>query len=126
VRGVIETTYPSAWTNQGTYVAPYVQKNPSGYTSNNNVYSFILGTDTYVLNWGAWDGTLTVLDYNFQVTVTSGGSYTLNANSIDSVQTGNYANLSATDDEPNNPIVVSQPYNGQFMQLDIASWSYLG
>ena len=126
VRGVIETTPPDAWTNQGTTIAPYVQKNPSGYASGNNVYSFIVGSDTYVLNWGTWDGNLTVLDYTFQVEIPSGGTYTLDANSVDHTQTCNFANLVASNDDPQNPIEVSQPYNGQFMQMNLESWVYLG
>jgi hypothetical protein len=126
VRGVIETTPPDAWENQGTTISPYVQKNPSGYSSENNVYSFILGDDTYVLNWHTWDGSLTVLDYTFQIEIASGESYTLNAKSEDAFQTSNFQNLSAVNNDRNNPIVVLQPYNGQFIQMDVQSWVYLG
>jgi hypothetical protein len=126
VRGVIETTPPTAWSNQGNSIQAYVQKNPSGYSSGNNVYSFILGSDTYVINWGIWDGNLSVVDYLFTVTIPVGQTYQLLAQSIDYVQTSNFALLEATDDDASHPILVQQPYNGQFMQMDLHSYTYNG
>jgi hypothetical protein len=124
IRGVIETTGLDVWSDPGTYIQPYVQKNPSGYNSNNNVYSLIVGSDTYLLNYGNWDGTLTVLDYTFTIPIQSNQNYTLDANSIDSVETKNYQNLLVSDNDPSNPIKVQQPYPGQFMQIDLIDWSY--
>ena len=124
IRGVIETTGLDVWSDPGTYIQPYVQKNPSGYNSNNNVYSLIVGSDTYLLNYGNWDGTLTVLDYTFTIPIQSNQNYTLDANSTDSVETKNYQNLLVSDNDPSNPIKVQQPYPGQFMQIDLIDWSY--
>ena len=100
------------------------KKNPSKYTSDNNVYSLIIGSDTYVLNYGDWNGELTVLDYLLTIPLNTNQSYSLNANSVDGVETKNYDNLVAPDDDPNNPIRVQQPYPGQFMQIDVVDWTY--
>jgi len=86
----------------------------------------MLGSDTYVINWGIWDGNLSVVDYLFTVTIPVGQAYKLLAKSIDYIQTSNFALLEATDDDENHPILVQQPYNGQFMQMDLHSYIYNG
>lgn len=74
---------------------------------------------TYYLNNGeTLMDRLDVVDYALTIPVNGGATLTLEAVSHDNGQIKNVTNVSVSDDDVTKPIVVAQPYNGQFMQLD--------
>jgi hypothetical protein len=134
IRGVVEL---ASFNNTGTLIQPYVRKNitsygPAGY----NAYTLTIndGTEnvTYGLNFGVEeDPNVTALDYTLNVQIKGNSQFTLYATSVDNAQQKNPPQsiggspYIVTDNDPNHPIVVNQPYNGQFLQIDPISWEYL-
>lgn len=60
-----------------------------------------------------------VVDYLATIQIENGSVLTLSANSEDELEWANPTGLMVSDDDPNFPIQVSQPYDGQFIQMDI-------
>lgn len=86
-----------------------------------NIYQLIVSDPPQVirLNPGTFNSVnLVALDYPLSVSVKGGATITLFADSEDSGQVRNNNNATVADDDPDHPIVVTQPYNGQFMQID--------
>jgi hypothetical protein len=121
VRGVFETTPLSAWTNTGTVITDHVLYKPSGFIGSNNIYSLFLDTNQYVLNFGYWGGQLSAFDYTFDLVAKGNSIYTLSAVSFDRVQKNNTQSLTANNNDSNYPLTITQPFSGQFMQLNLLS-----
>jgi len=121
VRGVFETTPLSAWTDTGTIISEHVLYKPTGFVGNNNIYSLFMDKNQYVLNFGYWGGQLSAFDYTFDLVAKGNSTYTLSAVSFDKVQTNNTESLTATNDNQNYPLTLTQPFSGQFMQLNLLS-----
>lgn len=118
VRGLVETI---GYTG-GTVLSPsYVRKDHTGkIDAPGNVYMIEVSDPpaTYVLNNGSFSYTLANLDYMVTIPVAAGATVTLSADSADGNQVNNLSGQIAVDDDPLHPIVVSQPYVGQFLQID--------
>jgi len=121
VRGVFETTPLSAWTNTGTVITDHVLYKPSGFVGSNNIYSLFLDSNQYVLNFGYWGGQLSAFDYTFDLVAKGNSTYTLSAVSFNGVQTNNTQSLTANNNDLKYPLTITQPFSGQFMQLNLLS-----
>ena len=128
IRGVFET---KAYTG-GTTDGEFWQTGGSPDATVQNWYQLTISdpAQTYYINAG-WAGapvhnnTVYVVDYEKTLTIASGAVVTLAANTgTDQYEAENVGNdsypagLSVTDNDPSHPIVVTQPYNGQFAQID--------
>ncbi len=124
VRGNAEPT--SDYTNLGQIInpaLPMLRLNPSGFFGPYNRYTLIVGNNIYLLNCGP-DVISQVYDYQFTINIPNNSSYTLFADSSDGAE--RYQSLMVPDDDPKHPIKVTQPYPGQFMQLDIVNVTAVG
>lgn len=65
--------------------------------------------------------TFVVVDDEITLQIDAGATITLFATSQDDIGLKNSGMVSAPDDDPARPILVEQPYNGQFAQLDALS-----
>jgi hypothetical protein len=85
----------------------------------------------YAINNGLFTtSNLTAVDDELTVTINAGATVTLYADAkgeggvpgpSPAAEVGNVTNLSATDDDPGAPIVVAQPFDGQFAQINVVS-----
>jgi hypothetical protein len=125
IRGVVELNNYSGGTNNGGYL----QIGGSPATPNNNVYELQVSSpaQTYYINLDTTPITTAVpilaIDYLANIEVDVGATVSLIALTRDGLQTTNSGNLTVTDDNPSQPVVVSQPYNGQFAQIDAVSFT---
>lgn len=118
IRGVVEL---NGYTGGTATNSPYAVKGATGFTSLVNQYKLVVSNPaaTYYLNKGAFTtSNCTALDYVLTIPVAGGATVQLIADSIDSAQVKNSTTLSTTDDDPTKPLVVTQPYDGQFLQCD--------
>lgn len=118
IRGVVELL---GYTGGTLYDAPYVQKDATGFQTTVNRYSLVISDPaaTYYLNKGTFVTDLSAIDYEVTIPIRGGATVTLVSNSVGGAEINNSGNHSATDDDVDFPIVVTQPYNGQFLQLDV-------
>jgi hypothetical protein len=131
VRGVFETKAYSGGSSDGEYW----QIGGSPVDSPQNAYLLAISDppQSYYINC-AWSGapvqdnTVYVVDYQKTITINAGATITMSANTGndqyegENVGNNSYpAGLSVSDNDPAHPIVVTQPYNGQFAQLDALS-----
>lgn len=119
VRGVAETSVYSGGVAVGT--SGRVIKNATGHSPGaHNTYVLRVSDPpaSYWLNHGNGAENVIVLDYTLVIPINGGATVTLEADSEGGTQIANTGNLSVADDDPSNAIIVSQPYNGQFMQID--------
>lgn len=120
VRGIVEEVSYSGGTAYGT--TGNVQKDATGHSpSNYNVYRLDVSDPpaSYFLNNGTTDTTAAeAVDYEVEIPIRGGATITLYANSVDTREIKNRLNRTVADDDPAFPVVVAQPYNGQFMQID--------
>ena len=63
--------------------------------------------------------TTQVLDYLLTIPISTGIVYELFADSGDGLQARTLTSQIVPDNDPSHPIHVSQPYYGQFIQMDI-------
>jgi hypothetical protein len=108
----------------GTPISANVQKDATGQQANVNIYKLVISSPaaTYYLNKGAFTNfDQTALDYELIVDVDVGATITLQSLSVDNREIKNNTNVSVADDDPEHPVVVAQPYAGQFMQIDAVS-----
>jgi hypothetical protein len=126
VRGVVELNEYSG----GSAGTPsYVYTGATGNHANVNRYKLIVSDPpaTYWLNNGTFTNfDLTALDYELAVTVNVGATITLQSESADNKEVKNNTSVSAPDDDVLHPIAVSQPYAGQFMQVDALTATSVG
>lgn len=118
VRGIVEVAPYSG----GTVLTSHVRKDPSGFSSGGyNRYRLIVSNPpgNYYLNDNGAVNTNIALDYEVTIPIAAGATITLRADTIDSLQQGNIGNLSVADNDDGRPVVVAQPYNGQFLQMDM-------
>jgi hypothetical protein len=123
IRGVVELCN---YTGGSDTNSSFAKKDPTGNTSFLvNQYKMIVSNPsaTYVLNHGTFDFNSHALDYILTIPVAGGATITFEADTIDGQQAKNNSNVSVTDDDISKPIVVTQPYNGQFLQCDAKSIS---
>jgi hypothetical protein len=118
IRGIVELdTYTG-----GTPLSPsYVVKDATGHGLRPaNTYKLIVSNPaaTYFLNNGVFNAAdVTALDYTLTVPVMGGATLTLQSASNDNLEVRNTGGHVVAD-SPDHPIIVAQPYNGQFLQLD--------
>jgi hypothetical protein len=121
LRGCVEL---NEYTGGAAGTPSYLYTGATGAHVNVNQYKLIVSSpaQTFWLNNGAFtDFDQTALDYELTFDVDVGATITLQSLSVDNREIKNNTNVSATDDDPTHPIVVAQPYAGQFMQLDAVS-----
>lgn len=122
VRGVVELTAYSG----GTALAPsYLYKDATAHDPTvSNVYKLEVSDPPaiYYFNNGVFDTAgPTAVDYEFTFDAVGGATITLRAETNDSKELNNDENVVVADDDPARPIVVAQPYDGQFLQIDLES-----
>jgi Mg-chelatase subunit ChlD len=134
IRGVIEL---NNFNNTGTLIQQYVKKNITSYGSSGyNAYLLTVeglnGLETYGLNNGVQsDPNVVSVDYLLSLTVKGNSQFILYATSVDGAQQKNPPQsqgglpYTVSDNNPDFPIVVNQPYNGQFLQIDPIVWNKL-
>lgn len=100
--------------------------NSGGY----NVYQFITDSPELTANlnqFGEDTDWCNLIDFTYTFTINGGSGIKIFSSSFDAVQRANSSEnghgnpLSVPDDDPDHPIQVSQPYNGQFIQVDVMS-----
>lgn len=119
VRAVVETTNYIGGTLYGG--SGRVKKDATSHTPGaHNVYALTVSDPpaTYYLNHGDGGEYVTALDYDVDIPINGGATVTLTASSQGGTQIANTGNATVPDDDSAYPIIVSQPYNGQFMQID--------
>jgi hypothetical protein len=89
----------------------------------------------YAINHGTFTtANLTVVDEELTVTIDAGATVRLYADAkaengvpgpSPAAQVSNSGNQTAPDDDPLQPIVVTQPFDGQFAQIDVVSFTEL-
>lgn len=100
--------------------SPYAKKNPTINTGNVNEYRLHVSNPpaVYVLNNDPFTGVVKMLDYTVDIQVAAGATLLLYATALDGAQHNNMVPLSVPDNDPLNPVIVTQPFLGQFMQID--------
>ena len=90
------------------------------YAENVNYYRLTISDppQTYYLNHGTVVSDTQVIDYQKTMTIAFGASVVLYATSIDNQESANASDLVVPNDQPGYPVVVAQPYDGQFAQAD--------
>jgi hypothetical protein len=121
-RGVVETKLYTGGTNDGAFW----QVGGSPVNDQWNVYQLEISDPPQVYyinrnNSGSEISAVTTIDYQKTVQINAGATLTLTASSIDGSEISNSSNLEAVDNNPALPIVVMQPYDGQFAQIDALS-----
>lgn len=119
VRAVVEPTVYTGGTPVGT--SGRVIKNATGHTPGaHNVYALQISNPpaTYYLNHGDGGEYVMAVDYDLEIPIKGGATITMTASSSGGTQIANTGGVSVPDDDPSFPVVVSQPFNGQFMQID--------
>ncbi|MDR7062012.1 MULTISPECIES: hypothetical protein [unclassified Sphingopyxis] len=119
VRAVVETSAYSGGTPHGS--SGRVIKNATGHAPGaHNVYVLHVSDPpaSYYLNNGDGGEYVTAIDYEVDIPINGGATVTLAANSEGGTQIANIGAVVVANDDPAYPITVSQPYNGQFMQID--------
>lgn len=89
-----------------------------------NVYSLTISNPYqlyYVNNQLAGTVDEYLVDFTFAVQITTGATVTLTADPVDATGISNYQNLVVPVGPSDPPILVSQPYNGQFLQMDVVA-----
>lgn len=116
IRGVVEGKVYDSGTNDGANW----QIGGSPSDSVWNVYELTISSpaQTYYINRGSENPPVFAIDYEKTVQVDAGATITLSSNSVDDNEVDNHTNVVATDDDPSHPIVVAQPFDGQFAQID--------
>jgi hypothetical protein len=106
--------------------------NPPSNDDPNNWYRLTVTTPSqptqvYFLNPYSEEPYCYGVDYQEAITVMNGSVISLDADSVDATQNqnqdGNGNPISVPDNDPTHPIQVSQPFNGQFAQFDVLSYS---
>lgn len=118
VRGIVET---KIYTGGVATSSPFAVKNATGdgnYLVNNYTLEISSPAATYFLNHMAFDNQVHALDYHLDIAINGGATMTLRAVTVDNQEHNNVAGLSVTDDDLAHPIIVAQPYVGQFLQID--------
>jgi len=122
IRGVVELKNYTGGTNDGAYF----QTGGAPASGPQNYYELSISSppQTYYINRNNGSGidTCFVIDYEATVTINAGATVSLYANSGgDDLQAPNSSNLEVSNNDPAHPVVVGQPYNGQFAQVDAVS-----
>ena len=118
VRGVIERYNYSG----GTEINQYVYKDATNYGGSGINFYYIQVSNPsakYYINNGSFNQYVEAVDFTIDLPVYPGATVTLVGNSADEGSVNNQYDVTVVDDDPINPIEVSQPYDGQFMQCDI-------
>lgn len=126
IRGIVETKIITGGTNDGQFF----QKDGALAGDTWNVYKLTISSpaQTYYVN-RAWASAPSevyqtyAMDYTCSFLANAGAVITFFADAIDLDEITNFDNLSVPDDDPTRPIIVAQPYDGQFVQLDVLSIS---
>jgi hypothetical protein len=118
IRGVVELDTYSG----GTPLSPsYVVKDATGHGyAAANTYKLVVSNPaaTYFLNNGTFNSAdVTAVDYSLTIPVQGGATITLSSASNDNLEVRNTGGH-VVSGSPDHPIIVSQPFNGQFLQLD--------
>jgi hypothetical protein len=119
IRGVFEvSSYVGGTAGSNSLVR--INSTPPAAT---NIYSLHLSAPatTLYLNNGVQHYPIDAYDYQITVNMTAGATLTLHADGQDGSELANGANVSVPVNPGDPPITVTQPYNGQFMQLDVVS-----
>lgn len=119
VRAVVETTVYLGGTPYGS--SGRVIKDHTAHTPGaHNTYVLTVSDPpaTYAMNHGDGGEYVTALDYEVSIPIRGGATVTLSASTQGGSQIANNGAATVPDDDPDFPIIVAQPYNGQFMQLD--------
>lgn len=96
-----------------------------------NEYALLIGSPSKVIllnQWTTWltdDAGVQMVDFTVTIQITAGSTVTLTARTMDGQEFNNSTQLIITPDPtdpPINPAIV-QPYNGQFLQMDVVSVS---
>lgn len=120
VRGVVETRNYSGgevFGDSGRCIKNATGGAPPTY----NIYALEVSDPpaTYYLNHGpGGENFLTVLNYIVTIPVDGSATIKLTARVLDAAQIANNNNAVAPNDDPDLPIVVGQPFQGQFLQID--------
>lgn len=119
IRGVAETSVYSGGSAYGSS-GRVIKDATSHFPGAHNVYVLHVSDPpaSYSLNHGSGAESVIPLDYDVTIPIKGGATVTLEARSEGGTQIANTGSVSAPDDDPLFPIIVAQPYNGQFMQLD--------
>ena len=123
VRGVVELANYSG----GTQLSPsYFYKNKTGTAGSalRNVYRLGVSSpaNDYYINKGLIEGVDPVaIDYEITIPIDAGATVTLASDSAGGTEIDNAGGLTVADDDPARPVVVSQPFDGQFAQIDVLS-----
>ncbi|MFT3700021.1 MAG: hypothetical protein QM831_43150 [Kofleriaceae bacterium] len=119
-QGVVEQrTYTGGTQDNYWYVGGTVDRSDTY-----NVYSLAVSdpAQTYYLNAGmSHIGQTWAIDYSETIPVKTGATLTLTADSIESVEILNVGPDDATPVTAPGATLVTQPYNGQFIQMDATS-----
>jgi hypothetical protein len=126
-RGIVEWKNYSGGVQTSHFYTGGVGADPGTLPSNTirNIYSIAVSdpAQVYYLNAylsGTTDGVF-VIDYNETISMQGGSSITLHATSVDNLGFENLSNLTVPVSGGDPPIMVSQPYAGQFVQMNIVS-----
>lgn len=122
VRGVVELSAYSG----GVQLSPsyFYRGQTSHLLPTFNIYRLSISSpaaDYYINNGTSSSSELTAIDYEMTISIDSGATIELVAESIDGEEIKNLTTLSVVDDDPTRPVVVVQPYDGQFAQIDVVS-----
>lgn len=123
IRGLMETATYTGGSNNGAYLQVGGSPSAESILNGINIYKLTISNPSqifYINRSNALDSRLAV-DYIFSVTIRSGALITMDASSGDGKQLSNSNNELVNDDSLLYPIRVSQPYNGQFAQIDAVS-----
>lgn len=121
VRGVVEL---ATYSGGSLYSAPYVYQNKTGQTpSVANAYRVHVSSPakSYYINNGVIGSPIPALDYEVTIPIDAGATVTLDALTVDNAEINNDFDTTVVDDDPTRPIIVIQPYDGQFAQIDAVS-----
>ncbi len=118
VRGIVETKIYTGGTATSSLFAVKNATGDGNYLVNNYTLEISSPPATYFLNNMAFDNQVHALDYHLDISMNGGATMTLRAVTVDNQEHNNVAGLSVTDDDLAHPIIVAQPYVGQFLQID--------
>lgn len=122
IRGVVEL---NTYTGGQSIGSSFFYKDATGFRSLWNIYKIHIsdpGIEYYVNATPSNVNGIFSVDYIATIFAKGGSTVTISADSSDGAQTKN-TSVSVSDDDPSSPILVSQPFIGQFIQVDAVSVS---
>lgn len=123
-RGIVEKCVYGGGTKNGNFYT-----GGSSVSGPANIYSLTVSDPAQVYYFNAFDTIFPIdtqiIDYMETIPIMAGATVTLTANPSDTYEAYNHDDLGNPESAPDNvaghPIGVTQPYNGQFVQMDVIS-----